>query len=196
MSGRSLSTALAAALQAAHVESFLLVRMELDGGDFNITTTPFDIELDVDGTLRTWRTLYGLGSIDEIVETDTEQAGIAFTLTCATDSMLAAALTEDVQGRQVTISFVVVDGSTLRIDPIVWQGSLDVMTVDDGRTPTVRVTAEHMLIAWDEPAGLMFNHADQQMLHPGDMFFEYQAALVDATVTWPTAAALRAEAGG
>jgi hypothetical protein len=41
----------------------------------------------------------------------------------------------------------------------------------------------------------MFNHQDQQQLHPGDMFFQYQASLVDATIVWPSKAALQAEAG-
>lgn len=200
MSGRGITTQLATALDQEHVESFLLVRMQLDGGDLCVTTTPFDVELDIDGTLRTWYTLHGLGSIEEIVETDTEQHGISFALSCVSETMLSLALSEDVQGRTVTLALVVVDRSSgtavLRVDPVTWQGSLDVMNVDDGSTPVVRVTAEHQMIAWDEPAGLLFNHADQQMLHPGDMFFEHQAALVDATITWPTAAALRAEAGG
>lgn len=188
MSGRALDTDLAAALQAAHVDAFLLVQFDLDSGPLYITSTPFDV--DYGG--HTWATLYGLGQIEPVTETDSQQAGIAFTLSAVNDTIMAIALAEDVQGRAVTVKLVVVDGTTLRVDPVAWQGQLDVMSVEDGAAPVVRVTAEHALVAWDEPAGLTYSHADQQLLHPGDMFFEHTAAVSGATISWPTAEALKA----
>ena len=101
-------------------------------------------------------------------------------------SALALALTEHVQGRPVTVLLAVVDGEDLLVDANVWSGQLDVMSIEDGEAPIVRISAEHQLIAWEEPAGLLYSDADQQALHPGDKFFEYTASLVEATVVWPS----------
>ena len=187
MSGRSLPTALASALQAGHVRWFPLVQMDLDGGPVRFCGAPCDV---VYGG-HTYATLHGLGTIEPIVETDTSQTGLAFTLSGAPSSALGIVLGEDIQGRAVTVRLAVVDDSgALHVDDAAWQGLLDVMTFEDGRQPVVRVTAEHHLIAWDEPSGLTFSDADQRVLHPGDKFFEYTASLVDATIYWPTKEAL------
>lgn len=192
MTGRSIDTATATALAADHVEYFPLVHMALSSGDLYLCGAPFDVTHDG----NVYRTLYGLGSIEPIGETDGEQLGLAFVVSAVPQSSVALALTEDVQGRTVTLRLAIVDGGALRVDPVVWQGLLDTMAITGGHNPTIRVTAEHMLVSWDEPSGLMFSHADQQLLHPGDLFFENTAQMAEATIAWPTAAALKAEAGG
>lgn len=192
MSGRDIGSATDAALQAPHVEYFPLVHMALDSGDVYITGAPFNV--DYGG--HTYSTLLGLGTIEPIPETDSEQAGLAFVVSAVPDAAIALALTENVADRVCTLRLAVVDAGVLRVDDAVWQGLLDVMVVTEGPNPTVRITAEHMLVSWDEPAGLMYSDADQQQLHPGDKFFEYTAQMSEATLAWPSAAALRAEAGG
>jgi hypothetical protein len=187
MSGRSLPTALGTAFQQGYVQWFPLVEMQLDSGPVRFCGAPFDVV----HAGNTYSTLFGLGSIEPIVETDTTQNGLSFVLSGAPDAAIAIALGEQVQGRAVTVRLAVVVEGALVVDESTWQGLLDVMAFEDGQPPQVRVSAEHQLIAWDEPSGLMFTHADQQALHPGDLFFEYQASLVDATIVWPTAEALR-----
>jgi hypothetical protein len=36
---------------------------------------------------------------------------------------------------------------------------------------TIQLTAENRMIDWQRPRGLLFNHADQQRVSPGDNFF-------------------------
>jgi hypothetical protein len=92
-------------------------------------------------------------------------------------------LAENVQGRPVTVRLAVISGGTLYVEQGTWQGLLDVMSLEDGQVPQVRVSAEHQLVAWDEPAGLMYSDADQQALHPGDKFFDY-CAQINKNLKW------------
>lgn len=184
---RAITVQTAAALDAPHVTRFALVELGLDGGTEYLVGLPHDI----DWNGHTWQAALGLGTIDVVVETDTEQPGLSFTLSAVPASAIALGLTEDVQGRPVIVRLAAIDsGGVLRVDENVWQGQLDVMSIDDGASSAVvRVTAEHQLIAWEEPAGLRFNDQDQQRLNPGDPYFQYQASLVNATLVWPSRAA-------
>lgn len=189
---RTLTTETAANLDAAHLTAFPLIELQLSSGTQYLAGVPFDVAWNG----QTWLAALGLGTIEPIVETDSERAGLAFTLTAVPGSAIAMALTEDVQGRIVIVRLATLDAAgVLRVDTNCWQGLLDVMSIDDGAPlAQIRVTAEDMLIAWEEPAGLRMNHADQQRLAPTDLFFEYQSSLVGATITWPSRAAQ--EAGG
>lgn len=182
MSRTSLDAPTLAALDAAHVTQLMLIDMEFDSGTQYLTTAPHDVAWNG----HTYVSAQGVGSIDAVVETDTEARGLAFTLSGVPGSAIAGALTEPIQGRKVTLRLGIVDGTTLRVDPNIWSGYLDVMTVDDtAESPTIRVTAEHASIAWQQPSGRLFSDADQQAAHAGDKFFEYAAKVAEATIVWP-----------
>jgi hypothetical protein len=179
---RGLDSALAAALTQASVTHFVLVDMVLDSGTLRLATTPFDI--DYGG--NTYTAVYGIGAIEAITETSGEQRGLAFTLSGVPSSTVSLVLSENVQGRAVTVRLVVVDGATLRVDDAAWTGLLDTLQLQDGApAATVRVAAEHRMIAWREPNLLRFSNEDQQRLNSGDKFFEYAADLAQATIVWP-----------
>ena len=179
---RSLDSNLANALAAAHVTHFMLVEMVLDSGTLRVATAPYDISYGG----FTWLSVHAVGSIDTVTETSGEQRGLAFTLGGVPSTMISTVLTEHVQGRAVTLKLVVLDGATLRVDESAWSGLLDTMSIDDGApTATVRVTAEHRLIAWREPNLVRYSDEDQKRLAAGDKFFEYAAAISEATIVWP-----------
>lgn len=178
---RGLDADLVLAMQADHVNSFLLIELGFDSGTQYLTSLPHDV--DYDG--HTWTSAQAVGSIEPITETDAGAQGLAFTLSGVQVSSIAGALTEDVQGRPVNVALVVLDGTTLRVDPSVWSGNFDVMTIEDSASPVIRVTAEHAMIGWAQPSGLLFSDADQQRLHPGDLFFQYAASMAEATIVWP-----------
>ena len=179
---RSLDANLAAALAASHVTHFLLIEMVLDSGTLRMASAPYDI--DYGGF--TWQSVHALGNVESITETTADQRGLVFTLGGVPSSMVATVLTENVQGRAVKLRLVVLDGATLRVDDNAWSGLLDVMSLEDGSpTATVRVTAEHRLIAWKEPNLLRVSDEDQKRLVPGDKFFEYGASIAEATIVWP-----------
>jgi hypothetical protein len=174
--------ALATALSAAHVTQFLMIELQLDSGTLRIATTPFPV--DYGGF--TWFSSQNLGSIEPVMETASEQRGLTFTLGGVPPSIVSSVLNENVQGRAVKLLLAVLDGGTLRVDTNAWSGLLDVLTLEDGTpTATVRVTAEHRLIAWREPQLVRHSDEDHKRLHPGDKFYEYAAEIAEATIVWP-----------
>lgn len=172
------------ALAAANVQMFAMVEIAFDSARVYLCDLPFDITWDG----HTYQAAQGIGSIEPITETDTEARGIALTLSAVTQAVIAEALTEDVQGREVLIRLAIVDGETLRVDPVVWKGVMDLMTIEGSTTqPVVRVTGEHQMIAWQQPSGSLFSDAEQQERHTGDLFFQYAAQVAEATIVWPAA---------
>jgi hypothetical protein len=173
-----------AALQAVQVQMFVLVELDFDSGRVYLSDLPVGIDVEWSG--NTYLGAQAIGTIEPITETDTEAKGIAFTLSAVNQAAVAGALTEEVQGREALLRLAIVDGTTLRVDPNVWSGVLDVMTIeDDGQKPVIRVTAEHMMIAWQQPSGALFSDAEQKARHPGDKFFEFVAQVTEATIVWP-----------
>lgn len=185
MSRSSIDAQTLAALAAANVSMFALVELDFDSGLVRLCDLPFDISWGG----NTYSGAAGIGRIEQISETDAEARGLVLILSAVQQTAIAAALTEDVQGREVIIRMAVVDGTTLRVDPVVWRGVMDVMALeDDGQQPIVRVTAEHQMIAWQQPSGALFSSEEQQARHAGDKFFEYAAQIAEATIVWPSAA--------
>lgn len=181
MTGRNLDTDFATAMQAAHVDGFVFVEMQLDTPLY-VVGLPFDFTYGGD----TYLPVMGLGSINEILETDTEVAGLSFTLSGVPESHISLVLSEDVQGRKVIVRQAVLVDGEVYVDDRAWEGYLDTMSVDDsGPTATVTVTAEHLLASWSEPNQVLFSHEDQQRLSPGDKFFEYVAQMSQMTIVWP-----------
>lgn len=182
MSGRALDSATATALQASHVTMLLLLELGWDSGTQYLTTAPHN----VDWGGHTYIAAQGIGSVDATTETATEARGLTFTLSAAPISAIASALSEPVQHRPVVVRLAVVDGGVLRVDPNMWSGRFDVMTIDDSYpNPTIRVTAEHAMLAWQTPSGALFSDAEHQDAHAGDKFFEFAAQMAEATIVWP-----------
>lgn len=170
------------ALAAANVQLFMLLELDFDSGMVYLCDLPFDVEWSG----NTYLAAQGIGTIEPVTETDSEARGLVFTLSAVNQAAIASALTEDVQGRAALLRLAIVDGTTLRVDPNVWSGVLDVMTIDDdGKQPVIRVTAEHQMIAWQQPSGSLFSDAEQQERHPGDLFFQSAAKVAESTVVWP-----------
>ncbi len=182
---RNVDSAFATAARAPHVTMLVLVELYLDGGTQYLASTPHDVEWDG----RTYVAAQGIGTIEPTTETDTEARGLTFTLSAVGLANLAGAF-EPVQGRKVIVRLGIVDDSTnpptLRVDPNVWSGALDVMTIDDTPgAPVIRVTAEHAMLAWQQPPGQLFSDADQRDVDPSDAFCAYVAEMAEVTLVWP-----------
>lgn len=164
----SLDADTASALAGPHVVWFPLVQADFDSGTVRFAGAPFDI--DYGG--HTWLSARGLLSLEPIKEAPDEVTGIRFTLSGVKSENLNVALTENTQGRACTVLWCVLDGDTLRVDPLAWKGRLDVPEVQrsaDGST--VSISAEDPMTDWQRPRVRYFNHADQQRVDPTDMFF-------------------------
>lgn len=171
------------AVDQPHVTYLLFIELALDSGTQRLVSAPHDV--DWDGF--TWTAAQGLGTIEPLQETGSQARGLAFTLSHVPAGALASAMDPNLQGRPVKIHFGVLDAAgTLQVDRAVWQGSLDVASIKDGASSgVIRFTAEHAGIAWQQSSGLLMSHEDQQVLHPGDKFFEYGAQMSEAVITWP-----------
>jgi hypothetical protein len=182
MSRTALDPSMLSALAAAHVTSFLLLELGFDSGTQYLTSAPHNVPWDGHDYLAA----QGIGSIEPIIETDSEARGLSFTLSAVAQSAIAGALTEDIQGRPVLLRMAVVDAGALLVDPNVWSGRFDAMTIEDGPSgPVIRATAEHAMIAWQQPSGQLFSDQDQQAIAPGDLFFQHAAKMAEATIVWP-----------
>jgi len=142
----------------------------------------------------TYSGVAGLGKISAVETTAAEIKQLQFELSGVPTSNLALVLSGTVQGTPVTISLALLDPTTYAVTDVVpiWAGQLDTLTVDD--TPnnsTITVTAEHVGIDLNRPAPLYYADADQQALHPGDLFFQYTSQQFDQQIVWPSAAYFR-----
>jgi hypothetical protein len=183
---RGIDSSTNTALQQPHVTGFLLLELAFGTGTQYLTDAPHS----VDWSDHTYLSARGVGSVEAITETAEGAQGLRFTLAGATQAAIASALADDVQGVPVVVRQAIVDAGTLRVDPNVWSGTLDVMQVADGAQPVITVTAEHEMLAWQTPSGALFSHQEQQRIDPTDMFFEFAASMAEATLVWPTKDAL------
>lgn len=180
----NVDSATLAALAAAHVTAFPLLELGFDSGTTYLAGVPHDVVWNG----NTYQAALGLGTIEPVVESEGEIKGLAFTLSAVPQSTLATALTEKIKRRPVTMRFVVLDGTTLRVDPNVWSGVFDVMSFDDSKaSPTIRVTAEHRFFQMMRPRGNLSSHEDQQQRSPGDTFFAHAATMAEKKIHWPRA---------
>ena len=182
---RGVDSAFNAAARQPHVTLLVLVELYLDAGTQYLASTPHDVEWDG----HTYVAAQGIGTIEPITETDAEARGLTFTLSAVGSANLAGAF-EEVQGRKVIVKLGIVDHSTdpptLRVDPNMWSGALDVTTIDDTPgAPVIRVTAEHAMLAWQQPPGQLYSDQEQRAIDSGDAFCEYVAAMAEATLVWP-----------
>lgn len=168
MSRPNLPVNLPAVLAREHVDFFPLVKLEFDSGTSYLSGCDFNVEyLD-----QVWSSLGGLGAIDVITESADEIPGLSLTLSGVPNEAIIQAQTEKYRGRKVTVMWAFFDGDLLLVDPACWQGFMDVPVITRGlATCTIQLNAENRMIDWQRPRGLIFNHADQQRVSPGDNFF-------------------------
>ncbi len=182
---RNVDSAFTAAARAPHVTVLVLVELYLDAGTQYLASTPHDVAWNG----NTYVAAQGIGTIEPTTETATEARGLTFTLSAVGSANLAGAF-EHIQGRKVVVRLGIVDPSTdpptLRVDPNVWSGALDVTTIDDTPgAPVIRVTAEHAMLAWQQPTGQLYSDQDQRAVDAADKFCEYVAEMAEATLVWP-----------
>ena len=182
---KTLSTAGQAAIASGMVPMAVLVSMAFTT-PLNLCTS--NIALVAGGV--TYTGVAGLGKIGAVQTTPAEIKQLEFQLSGVPTANLALVLTGSVQGVPVSISLAILNPATYAVTDVVpiWSGQLDTLTVDD--TPdgsTITVTAEHIGIDLNRPAPSYYADADQQALHPGDLFFQYTSQQFDQQIVWPAA---------
>lgn len=180
---RDLTAGAQTAAEAEVVRPILFVYLALDGGDVRVNSS--DRNWVFDG--NTYLGVGVLGGISKVEETSELQAnGIQLTLSGIPSAYVTTVLSEDYQGREVTIwQGFVNDSYALVADPIkqgVWL--IDQMSVALGETATVTLTAENKLVRWETPNVRRYTDADQQQRFPGDLGLQCVAQTVEKEILW------------
>lgn len=169
---RDLTTALKNELAAAGMRLVIFVSADFPSGTLRIFTGLGQITWNSE----TWTGMGQLLSISQIGESGSIVANaLNVTLSGIPSDALNKCLTECRSGRDFKLWLGAMDDSGAVIaDPyLAFSGYPDVPTVtDDGATCTISLTVESDLADLQRARPRACTHVDQQILHPGDMFFE------------------------
>ena len=184
---KSFTPALAADLASEHVTPILFVRVELDARTDRYCSAAADVTWDG----HTWRGVSGMVSVEPIEEGDDLVArGLRFVIGGLSASQTAAFFLDHVQGRPVTCWFGAIGDAGIIADPEVeFVGRLDApeRTIAADGQVTIVIPAESRMMRWAVPNGSRYTHAEQQRLHPGDLFFSEVAAVAESVeLSWPS----------
>jgi hypothetical protein len=181
-----LSTAAKATLASGTVNIVQLLLLTFPNDVVALNSSNFDFTYN--GIV--YKGAYGLGSISEIQDSPGEIKGIQFTLNGGSADLIALALDDakQWQGAPVEIRTAILDDSYQIVDaPLLWSGIGDVMSIsEEDSTTVIQATAESSAVDFMRGDPLVYNHADQQTLHPGDLGFNLLLSQVDKQVVWPS----------
>ncbi|MCQ4163046.1 hypothetical protein NON00_24425 [Roseomonas sp. GC11] len=136
-----------------------------------------------------WEGAGALGAIGEIEET-TEIRAVSLTLSLSPvpQAVVDIALAEQSYRlrRAEVWGALLNDQGAFVADPFpLWAGHMDTMRVVDGAESSVSINCESRFIDLERAEVRRYTDADQQAEYPGDRFFEFVPALVDAQISLP-----------
>lgn len=136
--------------------------------------------------------LLNIGGIKEGM--NVEANGSVISLTGISSTLISLALTEQYQGKPITIFFATLDSTGVLISNpfILFKGFMDVLQIDtSGETATLSMQCENRLIDLNRSKVRRYTMADQNVLYPNDRGLDFVAALQEQEITWgkPTSGA-------
>lgn len=187
---RTVPAALLTALDADQIEPFYAVDMGFSSGDIRLWTGYGDKTINSE-TFTGSGNLLNIDGLEEVA--DLSARGTTITLSGLASTILTYALTEEYQGRLVTIYWGVGDNVVE-----VFSGYMDQMTIiDSGETSTIELTVESRLIVLERPNPRRYtseSHAQvrkRKWLDDGnsgdpaaDTFFDWVQGLQDKQIVW------------
>lgn len=181
---RDLTAGVETETTALQVKPVLLMKGEFDGGDVNLWTGYG--EKTWNGDIYTGAGhLLGVSGVEEAL--GVEARGMQFTLTGIDSALLSAALTENYQGRPVTVWMGFLNSSDAIItDPfIIFRGRMDVIQIDEnGQSATIGLRAENRLIDLKRVKVRRYTPEDQKAEYSGDLGCDYVASLQETELAW------------
>lgn len=180
---RTVPAALLTALDGDEIEVFYAVDLAFDSGNIRLWTGYGDKTINS----QTYTGSGNLLTIDGLEEvSDLSARGTTLTLSGLSSTILTYALTEEYQGRLVTIYWGV-GTNTVEI----FRGYMDKMTIQDaGETSTISLTVESRLIALERANVRRYtreSHAAVRTakgLTGSDTFFDWTTQLQDRQIVW------------
>jgi hypothetical protein len=168
----------------------------------------FGVSLEFDsGTLNLWSGIgdftgsdslsyTGAGELLNIenVEEDNELSSTNMTISISglSANIVTYATTEDYQNRPVTIKMFFFNDSGEEVgnhdgenkSVILFKGRMDTLTVTDGDSFSVVISAENKLIDLTRPKNLFYTAETQNFLYSGDKGLEFVSKIREQTVNW------------
>jgi hypothetical protein len=180
---RDLTAGVITQLQAASVEVGVLFEGEFASGWVRLWSGVGTLSWDS----KSWSgvgTLLGISGIDETNEI--RASGLTVSLSGVPSDLLSAALGDARSGKTGRVYLAFFSGGSIVADPILqFEGRLDVPAIEDGpETATISISYESELIDLERARERRYTPEDQAIDFPGDLGFDYVAALQDAQITW------------
>jgi hypothetical protein len=126
--------------------------------------------------------------ISQVVETQkTEARGLNIELNGIPSGMVAIALNEPYQDRDVTVKMAVLDDNDAVISTpfTMFSGKADILEPEiGGQTATIRLSAENDLIVLTRKNERRRTPEDQQLLYASDTFFNQVTSLQALDIVW------------
>lgn len=181
---RTITAASETASKAEHVAGFMLVKMEFDSADVDVTNAARSILFNGD----TYAGLGDLGKLSTVEEgADIKARTLTFNLSGVNTAQIAILLGEQYMGRPVSVWLALVDTDHVLIDDPVflWGGLMDTMDINADVESDISVTAQSRLVRWENGSNRRFNNATQQRDYPSDLGFEFVEKMVEQEIIWP-----------
>ena len=180
---RDLTAGVITQLQAASVEVGVLFEGEFASGWVRFWSGVGTLSWDG----KSWSgvgTLLGISGIDETNEI--RASGLTVSLSGVPSDLLSAALGDARSGKTGRVYLAFFSSGSIVADPILqFEGRLDVPAIEDGPdTATISISYESELIDLERARERRYTPEDQAIDFPGDLGFDYVAALQDAQITW------------
>ena len=187
---RTVPAALLTALDSDEIEVFYAVDLAFDSGNMRLWTGYGNKTINS----QTYTGTGNLLTIDGLEEvSDLSARGTTLTLNGLDSTIVSYALTEEYQGRLVTIYWGV-GSNTVEV----FRGYMDKMTIqDDGETSTISLTVESRLIALERANVRRYTRESHSAVRlrkwlddgnsgtpAADTFFDWTTQLQDKQIVW------------
>ena len=183
MASRDLNSDISNRLSNDNQNIAYAVDLEFDSGELNLWTGVGDF---TSGS-KTYTGAGELLTISNIEETnELASTNLTISISGLNSDIVSYATTEDYQNRPITLKlFFFHAGTTEEINSmILFKGRMDTLTVNDGDTFSVTITAENKLIDLTRPKNLYFTPETQEFLHSGDKGLEFVPKIQEQRINW------------
>lgn len=192
MASRDIESAISSRLANDQHSIAFGVSAEFDSGTLDLWTGV--------GDFTSGSTTYtGAGELLDIsnIEENNELSSTNLTITISglNSDIVTYATTEDYQNRLLTLKMFFFHPDTAEEinNYVLFKGRMDTLTVNDGETFSVIISAENKLIDLTRPKNLFYTPETQNFLHAGDKGLEFVPRIQEQTVNW---GATRSGSGG
>lgn len=182
---RGLPSAMATATVAQVVRPVIMAKLDFPSGVVRACTLDRSITTPVSG--ETYVGVGNFGGVDRVEEDIQLGAnGITLLLSGIDTNLISTALGQNIQGRSATILMGLCDESwQLVAEPtVVFQGSMDTMSITSGDQAQVSLSCENRLAAWDRAKSLRYNDQTQKLFFPADKGLEFVEQAADRDIFW------------